>query len=86
MIEEFTDSENLIKIRAEIFCEKESHKRIIIGKKGETLKKIGTYAREDLEEFFAAKIYLDIWVKVKEKWRDNDTVLNSFGYNIKDLD
>jgi len=78
-------SKNLISIRAEIFCEKESHKRIIIGKNGEMIKKIGTYAREDLETFLDAKIYLDLWVKVKKDWRDKQSILSNLGYNEKDL-
>jgi len=86
VIEEFKEKGKMLNIRAEIFCEKASHKGIIIGKNGETLKKIGSYAREDLEEFFGVKVYINLWVKVKEKWRDSDFVLNSFGYNPKDLD
>ena len=86
VIEEFKESSKMINIRAEIFCEKASHKGIIIGKNGETLKKIGSFAREDLEEFFGIKVYINLWVKVKEKWRDSDFVLNSFGYNPNDLD
>ena len=85
VIEEFKDEGTLISIRAEIFCEKASHKGIIVGKKGETLKRIGTHAREDLEAFFGVKVYLNLWVKVKEKWRDSDTSLNNFGFNPKDL-
>ncbi|MCL2774405.1 MAG: GTPase Era [Oscillospiraceae bacterium] len=84
-IEEFKENKNLISIRAEIFCERESHKRIIIGKKGEMIKKIGTYAREDLEKFFETKIYLDLWVKVKENWRDKQSILANLGYNERDL-
>jgi len=86
-IEEFNEqkSKNLISIRAEIYCEKESHKRIIIGKNGGMIKKIGTYAREDLEKFFDAKIYIDLWVKVKEDWRDKQSILSNLGYNEKDL-
>lgn len=85
VVEEFKKVKKTLNIRAEIYCEKASHKGIIIGKNGETLKKIGSYAREDLEEFFGEKVYLNLWVKVKEKWRDSDFVLNSFGYNPKDL-
>ncbi len=84
IIENFEDEEDIIRIRAEIFCEKESHKRIIIGKGGATLKKVGTYAREDLEKFFDKKIYLDLWVKVKAGWRDNESDLRSLGFNKKD--
>ena len=85
VIEEFRDEESIIRIRAEIYCEKQSHKGIIVGRGGETLKKIGTYAREDLEAFFGVKVYLNLWVKVKEKWRDSDTSLNNFGFNAKDF-
>ena len=84
-IEEFTDENTLIRVRAEIFCEKQSHKAIIVGKNGEMLKKIGTYAREDLERFFGVKIYLNLWVKVKDGWRDKNSNLRDFGYDIKDL-
>ncbi len=83
VIEEFTDEKKLIRIRAEIFCERESHKRIIIGKSGEMLKKIGTYSREDLEAFLGVKVHLDLWVKVKEKWRDSNFYLSDFGYDKK---
>jgi len=85
VIEEFKEEENIIRIRAEIFCEKQSHKGIIVGKGGETLKRIGSHAREDLEAFFGVKVYLNLWVKVKEKWRDSDMNLNNFGFNLKDL-
>ena len=83
---EFKDEETLISVRAEIYCEKASHKGIIVGKNGETLKKIGTFAREDMENFFGVKVYLNLWVKVKENWRDNDFNLNNFGFNPKELD
>ena len=86
VIEDFKDEGSLLSIRAEIFCERESHKRIIIGKNGEQLKKIGTYAREDLENFFGTKVYINLWVKVKENWRDSDVNLVNFGFNKKDLD
>ena len=86
VIEEFKEEDDLLSIRAEIYCEKESHKGIIVGKGGEMLKKIGSYAREDLEAFFGMKVYLNLWVKVKEKWRDSDFNLNNFGFNPKDLD
>ena len=84
-IEEFKDEGKIIKIRADIYCEKPSHKGIIIGKNGEALKTIGSYAREDLEKFFGVKVYLNLWVKVKEKWRDNLFNLNNFGYNQKEI-
>lgn len=80
VIEEFRESEKRIDIRAEIFCEKAGHKKIIIGKNGAMLKKAGTFAREDLEAFFGVRVNLNLWVKVKENWRDNETLLNSFGF------
>jgi len=86
VIEEFTEEETMLRIRAEIFCEKASHKGIIVGKGGDTLKRIGSYAREDMENFFGIKVYLNLWVKVKENWRDSDFALNNFGYNKKDID
>lgn len=84
-IEEFKDEGKIIRIRADIYCEKASHKGIIIGKNGEALKTIGSYAREDLERFFGVKVYLNLWVKVKEKWRDSVSNLNNFGYNSKEI-
>ena len=80
VIEEFKDEKTLLSVRAEIFCERESHKRIIIGKNGEMLKKIGSYAREDAEALFGTKIFLDLWVKVKDNWRDRPTLVANFGY------
>lgn len=86
VIEEFREKKDLLSIRAEIYCERESHKRILIGKNGEMLKKIGTYAREDLEKFFGVKVYLDLWVKVKENWRDSDYLVANLGYDKKKID
>ena len=85
VIEEFSEDDRMIRIRAEIYCEKQSHKGIIVGKNGETLKKIGSYAREDMEAFFDTKVYLNLWVKVKEKWRDDTFSLNNFGFKPEDL-
>ncbi len=80
VIEEFKESQKRIDIRAEIFCEKASHKKIVIGKDGSMLKKVGSFAREDLEAFFGVHVNIDLWVKVKENWRDNEHLLNSFGF------
>ena len=80
VIEEFKDEDTLIRIRAEIFCEKASHKGIIVGKNGAALKLIGTYAREDLEKLFGTKVYLNLWVKVKENWRESARTVGNFGY------
>ena len=84
VIEEFKDENSLIRIRAEIFCEKASHKGIIVGKNGESLKLIGTYAREDLEKLFGTKVYLNLWVKVKENWRESARTVSNFGYRDED--
>lgn len=81
VIEAFEEKPTIIKIRAEIYCERESHKGIIIGKNGSELKKVGSWAREDLEAFFGVQVHLDLWVKVKENWRDNAGLLNNFGFN-----
>ena len=85
VIESFAEEGNRLNIRAEIFCEKDSHKGIIIGKQGATLKLIGTRAREDLEAFFGVKVYLDLWVKVKKNWRDSVANIANFGYSEKDF-
>ena len=84
VIEEFKDEDTLIRIRAEIFCEKASHKGIIVGKGGAALKLIGTYAREDLEKLFGTKVYLNLWVKVKENWRESARTVSNFGYRDED--
>ena len=65
----------------DIFCEKASHKGIIIGKHGDMLKKISSMARIDCEKFMGTKVYLTTWVKVKENWRDSDFLVRNFGYN-----
>ncbi len=85
VVEGFAEEDDVLKIRAEIYCEKESHKGIIVGKRGESLKKIGTYAREDMEAFFGQKVYINLWVKVKEKWRDDAMSLNNFGFKPEDF-
>ena len=70
----------IIDVDATIYCEKASHKGIIIGKQGAMLKKISTMAREDCERFMGTKVYLETWVKVKENWRDNLNLIHNFGY------
>lgn len=85
VIEDFKDIRgHLIDIRAEIYCEKEGHKGIIIGKNGAMMKKIGTYAREDLEAFFGTKVNLNLWVKVKTNWRDSIASITNFGLNSQE--
>ena len=73
--------DEIIEVEATIYCEKKSHKGIIIGHEGAMLKKISTEARRDIERFMGAKVYLQTWVKVKENWRDNMNYIRSFGYN-----
>ncbi len=70
----------IIEIDANIYCEKESHKGIIIGKDGKVLKRVGTLARQDMERLFDCKVFLKLWVKVKEDWRNSDFMLNELGY------
>ena len=71
---------NLIDISVVIYCERKSHKGMIIGKQGTMLKKIGSQARADIEEFLSAKVNMQCWVKVKEDWRDSNYILNDFGF------
>ena len=81
-ITRFSERDNgIIDIDATIYCEKASHKGIIIGKRGDMLKKISTQARNDCEKFMGTKVYLTTWVKVKENWRDSDFLVRNFGYN-----
>ena len=80
-ITRFTERDNgIIDLDATIYCEKASHKGIIIGKRGDMLKKISTQARNDCEKFMGTKVYLTTWVKVKENWRDSDFLVRNFGY------
>ena len=77
----FTERDNgIIDLDVTIYCEKASHKGIIIGKNGAMLKKIGESARRDIERFMGTQVFLQTWVKVKENWRDSDVLLKNFGY------
>lgn len=80
VIENFSDENNLISISAIIFVEKESQKPIVIGHGGALLKQVGQKARLDMEKYFDKKVFLKLWVKVKEKWPDSDETLRQFGY------
>ena len=81
-ITKFSERDNgIIDIDATIYCEKASHKGIIIGKHGDMLKKISTMARTDCEKFMGTRVYLTTWVKVKENWRDSDFLVRNFGYS-----
>jgi len=79
-VESYSEEPNITKIGAVIYCEKKSHKGIIIGKDGRKLKGIGKSARLEIEGLLGTKVFLELWVKVKENWRDNEFVLSNFGY------
>ena len=85
VIDTFNEGENLLKISASIFCEKPAHKMIIIGKNGEMIKKIGSSSRQEIERLSQSKVFLELWVKVKENWRSSDVMINNLGYNKKDI-
>lgn len=83
-VERFYERDNksgepILEVGATVYCERTSHKGIIIGKGGSMLKKIGTYSREDIERFFGCKVNLQLWVKVKENWREKAGIIHSFG-------
>lgn len=80
-IMKFSERDNgIVDVGATIYCERESHKGIIIGKRGARLKQIGVMARKDIEAFMGTKVFLETWVKVKENWRDSNAMLRNFGY------
>lgn len=81
-VEEFKEEKDIIRIRAVILMERGTQKGIIIGHKGEAIKKLGTLARKDIELFFEKKIYLQLYVKVEKDWRDRDNLLKQFGYKL----
>lgn len=80
IVESYKEEGNLTRIHAEIIVERDSQKNIIIGRGGEMIKKVGTYAREDIEEFIGGKVFLDLFVKVSPKWRSKQNQLKRFGY------
>jgi GTP-binding protein Era len=80
MVNSFKEQPLIVKIQADIIVNRETQKSIIIGQGGKMIKEIGTLARKDIEEFIGSKVYLELFVKVKPKWRDNDTKLKEFGY------
>lgn len=81
MVDSFKEQENIIHIQSTIFVERESQKGIILGHQGKAIKKTGTMAREDMEVFFGKKVFLQMTVKVKKDWRNNEITLNRFGYD-----
>ncbi|MEE1281076.1 MAG: GTPase Era [Acutalibacteraceae bacterium] len=80
------EDKDIIDMDATIYCERDSHKGIIIGKQGAMIKKIGSYARQDMEAFFNCKVNLTMWVKVKEDWRNREGLLRSFGFDKSDFE
>ena len=82
VVEEFKEEADIIRIRAIILVERDSQKGIVIGHKGESLKKLGTMARMDIERFFDKKVFLQLYVKVEKDWRDKDNMLKRFGYKL----
>ena len=84
-VTKFSERDNgMLDLHVTIYCEKASHKGIIIGKQGSMLKKISTMAREDVERFMGTKVYLETWVKVKENWRDNLNLIRTFGFDERE--
>ena len=81
-----TRDNGILDIDATIYCERDTHKRIIIGKNGAMLKKISTYARQDIERFFDCKVFLQTWIKVKEDWRNRAQLVQNFGYDERNFD
>jgi len=81
IVQEFKEKSTLIKIRAEIIVNRETQKSIILGEKGSMIKKLGTLARADIEKFLQSKVFLELFVKVKPKWRDNEFHLKEYGYH-----
>jgi GTP-binding protein Era len=81
MVNEFKEKTSLVKIQADIIVQRESQKAIILGESGKMIKQVGSLARKDIEEFLGQKIFLELFVKVKNKWRDDDFKLREYGYN-----
>jgi GTP-binding protein Era len=80
MVREYKEKPGLVRILADIIVNRETQKGIILGQKGETIKKIGSDARKDIEAFVQEKVYLELFVKVRPRWRDNELFLNEYGY------
>jgi len=84
-IESFEEEEGLVRVGAVLYCERPSHKGILIGKGGSMLKKIGAEARKDLQMLVGTRVYLELWVKVKKDWRNSEYVMNQLGYRKEEL-
>ncbi|HEY0608111.1 MAG TPA: GTPase Era, partial [Chitinophaga sp.] len=80
VVSQFQEKQTLVKISAEIVVTRETQKAIILGEKGKSIRQIGTLARQDMEKFLGQKVFLELFVKVRNKWRDNDTYLREYGY------
>jgi GTP-binding protein Era len=80
VVREFKEKPTLVKITAEIIVQRETQKAIILGEKGKMIKRLGTTARKDIEQFLQRKVFLELFVKVRAKWRDNETYLKEYGY------
>jgi len=83
IVEEFKEETDIIRIRAIILVERDTQKGIVIGHKGESLKRLGTLARKDIELFFEKKVFLQLYVKVEKDWRNRDNLLKNFGYKLE---
>ena len=81
-VDSFQEEEKIIRISAVIYCERESQKGIIIGKSGSALKRVGSLARKDIEEFFQKPVFLQLFVKVDKEWRSNTGRLRHYGYDL----
>ena len=80
LVQEYKEKSTLVKIRAEIIVQRETQKGIILGEGGKMIKRLGVEARKDIEKFLDQKIFLELFVKVRDKWRDNDVYLKEYGY------
>ena len=76
----YIDAKNMYDINLDIVCEKPAHKAILIGKQGAAIKQVSSYARSDMEKFLGAKVFLTTYVKVKENWRDSESLIREYGY------
>jgi GTP-binding protein Era len=81
LVQEYSDKSTLTKIRADIIVQRESQKGIILGERGKMIRELGSLARKDIEEFIGNKVFLELFVKVRPKWRDTETFLKEYGYN-----
>ena len=82
LVEEFKENprRNIIRIAATVFVERKSHKGIVIGKNGNMLKEVGSQARTDIEKILASKVFIELWVKVKDRWSESDSLIRELGY------